>query len=279
VTRERLEEARAEADDAVAEARHLHDHADTLVSHTMLSPGERVYLQRARLLLSEAAVLLAQGEYVAARERAERSRGELTRALGSALAVARRFTSSEQLALWRRWVEQTRAWSRATGLAAVVVFKEQNRLVLLRRGEAARSYAADMGSNAVGRKLRRGDRATPEGRYHIVAKKDRGQSRFHRALLLDYPNDADRRRFAEALAAGEVPPGTAPGGLIEIHGEGGRGRNWTDGCVALSNPDMDDLFTRVAQGTWVTIVGGEGHDGAFSTLLAQLDTGSAGGRP
>ncbi|HSD26878.1 MAG TPA: L,D-transpeptidase, partial [Vicinamibacteria bacterium] len=60
---------------------------------------------------------------------------------------------------------------------------------------------------------------------------------------------------------------------IEIHGEGGRGQNWTEGCVALSNPDIDDLYGRVGVGTRVTIVGGDGSDGAFSDLLARVGDG------
>ena len=61
-----------------------------------------------------------------------------------------------------------------------------------------------------------------------------------------------------------------PGGLIEIHGEGGRGEDWTRGCVALSNRDMDDLFRRVAVGTPVTIVGAEDSAGRFATLASTL---------
>ena len=117
-------------------------------------------------------------------------------------------------------------------------------------------------------KRRQGDRATPEGRYRIVAKKS--YSRFHRALLLDYPNAADRARFAAAQRRGEVPRDARIGGLIEIHGEGGRGQNWTDGCIALSNGDMDELYSRVSTGTRVTIVGGDGRDGAFSDLLRRV---------
>jgi murein L,D-transpeptidase YafK len=142
--------------------------------------------------------------------------------------------------------------------------------VLLAKGVPVRRYDAEIGANALGVKRRQGDRATPEGRYRIVKKKDRGQSTYHRALLLDYPNDQDRKRFAAAKRRGEIPRGAAIGGLIEIHGDGGRGQNWTEGCVALANPDMDDLFARVPVGTRVTIVGGDGAGGAFSSLLARL---------
>ncbi len=106
-----------------------------------------------------------------------------------------------------------------------------------------------------------------------------GQSKYYRALLLDYPNDADRERFAAAQRRGEIPRDARIGGLIEIHGEGGRGQNWTEGCVALSNRDIDDLFPRVSVGTPVTIVGGDGGDGAFSDLLARVGAGNGNAKP
>ena len=68
--------------------------------------------------------------------------------------------------------------------------------LLLARGEPVKRYAAEVGANALGIKRQKGDRATPEGRYRIVEKKDVGQSVYHRALLLDYPNAADREHEA-----------------------------------------------------------------------------------
>ena len=276
---ERRSEARGVAEVAVSEARALEAHAVALLAATAVPRGQRVHLQRARLLVREAEALLRDGDVEAARDRADRSRAEMGEALGPALAAAERYTSREQLATWRRWVEETRALSRSTGEAAIVVLKEKNRLVLLTKGVTARTYDAEVGQNALGVKQRQGDGATPEGRYRIVKKKDRGQSRYHRALLLDYPNAADRTRFAAAQRRGEIPQGARIGGLIEIHGEGGRGQNWTEGCVALSNPDMDDLYKRVGVGTRVTIVGGDGRDGAFSDLLARVGSPPGNGRP
>ncbi len=159
---------------------------------------------------------------------------------------------------------------------AILVLKEKNRLVLLQGGREVRVYPADIGSNALGRKLRAGDGATPEGRYRVVAKKGRGRSQYHKALLLDYPNEDDRRRTAEARRRGAVPAGSTPGRLIEIHGEGGRGTNWTDGCVAVSNADMDELFAKAEVGSRVTIVGGDGTDGVFSDLVRQLSVDGSG---
>ena len=63
-----------------------------------------------------------------------------------------------------------------------------------------------------------------------------------------------------------------PGNLIEIHGEGGRAKDWTRGCVAVSNEHMDRLFQRVRVGTPVTIVGGRGEGGVFSGLVRSYAT-------
>jgi DNA-binding transcriptional regulator YiaG len=272
-------EGRAAAEQEVRDARSVEAHAEALVAVTALPRPERAHLQRARLLVREAEALLREGEIEAARQRASLSRAELAEALGPALEAAERYTSREQVATWRRWIDETRAWSRATGQAAILVLKEKNVLVLLVGGSPARTYDAEIGANALGTKQRQGDRATPEGRYRIVAKKDHGRSRYYRALLLDYPNAADRERFAAAKRRGEIPRGAGIGGLIEIHGEGGRGQNWTEGCVALSNRDIDDLYRRVDVGTRVTIVGGDGRDGAFSDLLARVGGAAGNGRP
>ncbi len=267
---EKREAARTAAGEAVARAQELESHALALVAATTLPHAQRARLVRARLLLREAETLATTGDFAASGERAGRSQDELRRALGPALAAAERYRSREQVATWRRWIDETRRQSRESGAHAILVLKEKNLLILLARGTPVKRYDAEVGANALGVKRRQGDRATPEGRYRIVRKKDRGQSIYHRALLLDYPNAADRRSFAAARRRGEIPAASAIGGLIEIHGDGGRGQNWTDGCVALRNPDMDDLFARVPVGTRVTIVGGDGSDGAFSSLLARL---------
>jgi murein L,D-transpeptidase YafK len=137
--------------------------------------------------------------------------------------------------------------------------KADHRLTLYADGEPVRSYDVELGSNWVAVKTHAGDSATPEGHYRVVVKKDRGESAYHRALLLNYPNDQDRQAFARARRRGLVPSSARPGGLIEIHGAGGRGDDWTNGCVAMSNSDIDDLFRRVPIGTRVTIVGGSGQ--------------------
>jgi len=265
---ERLDWVKAKAEAVLAEVLELEGHALALVAVTTLPPAQRSQLARARLLVREAEALAREGDFVSAAARARRSEEELRRALGPALAAAERYRAQEQVATWRRWIEEARTASRKG--VVILVLKEKNLLLLLSRGEPVKRFDAEVGANALGVKRSQGDRATPEGRYRIVKKKDVGQSTYHRALLLDYPNAEDRKRFAAAQKRGEIPRASAIGGLIEIHGDGGRGQNWTDGCVALRNSDMDELYARVPVGTRVTIVGGDGSDGAFSSLLARL---------
>ena len=166
-----------------------------------------------------------------------------------------RFTNHPDLASWSRWIDDAVRQSRAQGEVAFVVDKLRRRMTVYRSGKVVKSYTVDLGLGGMERKLRSGDDATPEGLYKIQEIKGPGQTRYYRAFLLDYPNEQDRRRFEKARLDGIVPRGADPGGLIEIHGEGGRDKDWTKGCVALTNQEMDDLSTLVKIGTPVAIVG------------------------
>ncbi|MEP7008759.1 MAG: L,D-transpeptidase [Acidobacteriota bacterium] len=154
---------------------------------------------------------------------------------------------------WQTWVDETIAGTVPDG-HAVVVDKARHRGFLVRGGRVVLGFPVELGARGMLRKLWEGDGATPEGRYSITAKKDLGASLYHRALLLDYPNASDRRDHDEAVRRGLVSGRRGPGGLIEIHGDGGRGQDWTNGCVALSDADIDRLFPKVEVGTVVTLV-------------------------
>jgi hypothetical protein len=165
------------------------------------------------------------------------------------------YASHPDLPSWRKWVEQAVHQSRNDGDVAFVVDKLRRRMTMYRAGKKDRTYSVDIGLGGLERKLRAGDDATPEGLYRIQEIRGPGQSRYYRAFLLDYPNEEDRRRFDLARRSGDLPKGADPGGLIEIHGEGGRDRDWTKGCVALTNAEMDELSRWVKVGTPVAIVG------------------------
>jgi hypothetical protein len=267
---ERRSQARSSADRRLGAAERITDDAETLARGVPLLPETRGLLQRSRIRLREARSYFLHGEYPRAAEAAVEAETAAAAVLRRGLGRAARYVDPEQVAQWRRWADETVAWSRRTGKAAIVVYKEKNLLRLYVGGRLKRSYDIDLGSNVVPRKLYSGDSATPEGRYHVAVMKGRGRTMYHRALLLDYPNREDLRRLESARRAGEVAADATPGGLIEIHGEGGRGEDWTAGCPALSNADMDDLFGRVRVGTPVTIVGGDGNDGRFSDLYRSL---------
>ena len=134
----------------------------------------------------------------------------------------------------------------------VVVKKGKRKLHLYRDCRLVKTFPIDLGENPKGPKLRQGDMRTPEGLYRVVEKKDRGQTKYYLALLLDYPNDQDRARYEAAVRKGKISYDAGIGGLIEIHGEG-RGEDWTEGCVALYNQHMTELFNHIPQGTTVWI--------------------------
>ena len=80
-------------------------------------------------------------------------------------------------------------------------------------------------------------------------------TKYHKALLINYPNDKDLKRFDKAKRQKLIPKNADIGGLIEIHGSGDKGADWTNGCVALKNSDMDIIYREAHEGTLVTIVG------------------------
>ncbi len=259
-------EAKTLADEALAEAARDTSRSSDVAEAMHLGAYNRTLLQKSKIALAEARAIYARGEFFEAAARASEA-GLGSRAVsGNAVLAAARYADASLVARWTRMVSETAAWSRSTGGTAIVVLKENHRVDLYYQGRLVRSYRADMGYRSVNDKLRSGDAATPEGRYQVTAKKP--GSHYYKALALNYPNDEDRAEFARLRRQGRIPPGASPGGLIEIHGDGGRGKDWTKGCVALANPDMDDLFRRAGVGTPVTIVGGDGQ-GVFARLVRE----------
>lgn len=246
------------------------DLMDELEARAAFPPAPRARLTRARIEFVGASSLLEAGEYDRAEALARVALEEVElagRFLGEAFL---RFVDEERVRTWRAWIAETVAWSRDHGAVAIVVVKDKNLMTVYQGGQPVRTYRVDLGANNLAQKYRQGDQATPEGRYKIKQLKDRGQSKYYRALLLDYPTAEDLRRIRAAKEAGIIPAHASPGALIEIHGEGGRGEDWTNGCVAVTNTEMDELFRMVRVGTPVTIVGADGTDGAFSSLARRV---------
>jgi lipoprotein-anchoring transpeptidase ErfK/SrfK len=137
----------------------------------------------------------------------------------------------------------------------ILVDKVDRKLYVYKNGREVFVFASDLGANWVGDKNLRGDMTTPEGIYRVVTKKKGRHTKFYKALLINYPNESDRARFEKNKADGLIPKTAHIGNLIEIHGDGGIGIDWTEGCVALTNSDMDKLFSVSEVNTPVYIVG------------------------
>ena len=159
--------------------------------------------------------------------------------------------------IWKQLVANGIANSKKQKNACVIVDKFSRKCYLYKNGMVAASYDVDLGENWMCNKKYQGDLATPEGQYKVIEKKQNGKTKYYKALLINYPNNDDKARFEKNLLRGEIPNRKKIGGLIELHGHGGKGADWTQGCIALSDSDMDNLFARVEFGTTVIIVGSE----------------------
>ncbi|MBI5867933.1 MAG: L,D-transpeptidase [candidate division Zixibacteria bacterium] len=154
--------------------------------------------------------------------------------------------------LWKQWIQETVEWTK-TGGNALVVLKAEHRAYLVKKGRILDMFPVELGYRSARGKLHSGDAATPEGQYRVTKKRETG-SKYYKALMLDYPNAEDKVRYDKARRNGELPKWVRIGGDIEVHGEGGRGTDWTKGCVALANNDMDRVMSYMDVGDRVTIV-------------------------
>lgn len=138
------------------------------------------------------------------------------------------------------------------GADRVVVDKSERRLYLYQGRDVLRSYQIALGKNPLGPKRHQGDNRTPEGRYTLDRRNPR--SRFYRAIHISYPNEQDLRRAAAR--------GVRPGGNIMLHGVPNKysdgkdffvRHDWTDGCIAVTNEDMSEIWQLVADNTPIEI--------------------------
>jgi murein L,D-transpeptidase YafK len=225
------------------------------LGETGMGRREAAAFQRASGALARAQALAALGKRTEATQLLRQSLADCAIVHEAFASLHGRFFEPSLRRQWQAWVEETLAESQREGIAVIIVDKLRRRLTVYRDGQVLASFPAELGANGLRPKEHAGDRATPEGRYRVVQKKQGPATQYYKALLINYPNEEDRQRFARAQSQGKIPWRAGIGGLIEIHGEGGEGRDWTDGCVALRNTDMDKVFAWAQVGTPVTIVG------------------------
>jgi L,D-peptidoglycan transpeptidase YkuD (ErfK/YbiS/YcfS/YnhG family) len=211
----------------------------------------RQNLARAGVAFQEAKAFLKTEKFAGLAEKLALVDGQIGQAEDALFLILARYADDSQVARWRKWADETVAESRRKGTTAILVNKLKRTLTLLKKGRAVGVYEIGLGKYGLTHKLFAGDEATPEGRYKVIKKN--ANSRYHKALLIDYPNEDDRIRFSSAKKKGLIPAGSSIGGLIEIHGGGND--FLTNGCVGVENSAMDRIFSEVAVGTPVTIIG------------------------
>ncbi|MBL7964964.1 MAG: L,D-transpeptidase family protein [Flavobacteriales bacterium] len=135
-----------------------------------------------------------------------------------------------------------------------LVHKDQRRFVVKGLGRELKTYPCVLGERPVGDKFHQGDRRTPEGVFGFRGKRVHAQ--WHKFVWIDYPNAESWRRYHERKATGAIPAGKDIGGEIGIHGVPAgmdhwieSGVDWTWGCIALRNADMDEIYPFIRLGT------------------------------
>ncbi len=254
-TRAREAGARSQYEIAVAKARNELSRAQQELAETGMGRREAAAFQRAQGALARAAALARLGHWQEAAALAQGAVADVQIVHQGFVSLHARFADPVLRRQWRAWVRETLEESRRDAMTVIIVDKLRRKLSVYKSGELVASFAAELGANGLRPKQHAGDRATPEGRYRVIQKKQGAATKYYKALLINYPNDEDRIRFFQARRQGTIPWRARICGLIEIHGEGGEGRDWTDGCVALRNSDMDKVFAWAEVGTPVTIVG------------------------
>jgi hypothetical protein len=183
--RRRSHDASASAAGAVAEAEQALADARRFADAVPLSHADRATYQKARLALDEARIHRKRGAPEKSAELARRATFLARRVTESAASTASRYRDPASLRKWHGWIDDTVAWSRQTGDAAIVVVKDAHQLVLYDGGRPVMICDVELGTNWANVKRVSRDAATPEGRYKVTIKKDRGQSVYHKALLID----------------------------------------------------------------------------------------------
>ncbi len=236
--------------------------------------GSRVVLGEhpleTELLVKQARHYLEQGQFEYANQASERAGKILLTQTALLTNELGRYADDDLIAAWRESAQRTIDWSRKHRAHAIVISKADRVLTVYKSGRKILTYPIRLGSRGIRAKQHYGDGATPEGEYRIQRKRGPGQTPFFRALILDYPNAEDRRRFADAQQAGLIPKTRQMPGLIELHGIAQGITDQPYGSIVLDNPQIAVLFDQVAVGTPVNIVGALESHNSISLVLADL---------
>jgi hypothetical protein len=228
-------------------------HFNRLFKSYPLSAEIRNRISKGKLLLKESEVAYSKGDFLQADKKISDSELFLTDSYEEAVTHLKEYFNS--FPLWEKWIDRTIRESRQNKSYSIIIDKYSRKCIVYLGGAKKYEFNVELSQNWVGDKRVKGDKATPEGMYKVIRKFGNNKTKYHKALLIDYPNATDKQEFQQDIASGTLPKSANIGSLIEIHGDGGRGLDWTDGCIALPNSEMDVVFRIAMEGTPVTIVG------------------------
>ncbi|MCB0806408.1 MAG: L,D-transpeptidase [Bacteroidales bacterium] len=226
---------------------------ETLITTLPFKGSIRNSYTSGKLHLQEAKLDYNQGNYTASLEKTVAATQSIHKSVDELHAQLDVYFHSYPQ--WKTWYDETIQASVSQKSYAIIIDKMAHQCYVFKNGKLKNIFQTDLGKNWIGTKQFSGDGATPEGKYLVEKKLDLNHTKYHKALLINYPGEADIKRFKLNISSGKLPNNSRIGGLIEIHGEGGKGVDWTDGCIALNNRDMDVVFRIAHTNTTVTIIG------------------------
>lgn len=217
-------------------------------------PNEiRSRISKGKLALREGEIAFKNGQYLTANKKITDAEYMINGSFDHAMNKLEDYF--ESYPLWKKWMERAIAESKQKKINSIIVDKFSRKCYVYQNGAKKYEFEVELGENWIGDKQLKGDYATPEGMYSIVNKKNSNKTKYYKALLINYPNAEDIASFNLEKSKGTLPASAKIGGLIEIHGNGGKGSDWTEGCIALRDKDMDVVFNLAKEGTPVTIIG------------------------
>jgi L,D-peptidoglycan transpeptidase YkuD (ErfK/YbiS/YcfS/YnhG family) len=230
--------------------RKLDNYHDVFI-HLPLKVNVRKNYEFGKLSLEQGLNAFGKGDIMLATKRLNEGKMKISVADKEVNALLKEYFND--FSKWQNWFAATIRLSAQNNNYAFIVDKIKHKGYLYYKGKLNKEYDIELGRNWIGDKITAGDKATPEGMYKVIKKK--AGSRYYKALLINYPNEEDYAHFNSKKREGLISRNSNIGGLIEIHGDGGKGDDWTSGCIALRNNEIDELFSRMSVGTPVTIVG------------------------
>lgn len=223
----------------------------TFFSRYPLPNDTRTSISKGRFYLKEAEMDYNKGQFIPANKKLNSADDLLSFAYDKAYSDLEQYF--RYYPKWKKWTEFAIKESKNSQGYSILVDKLSRKCYVYLNGIKKYEFDVELGRNWVGDKKKMGDKATPEGIYRIINKFS--GTKYNNALLIDYPNEEDKKRFNLEKAKGIIPKTAKIGGGIEIHGSGGKGVDWTEGCIALEDSEMEVVYRIAAIGTPVTIVG------------------------